>query len=75
MMYWLFVSAHLFFFLPDEAYVLSYAVILLNTTLHNINAKSQNLGLAEEKTFVRAMMEFDEETNLSEDLVRVSNLI
>ncbi|VDP33180.1 unnamed protein product [Schistosoma curassoni] len=58
------------FFLPDEAYVLSYAVILLNTTLHNINAKSQNLGLAEEKTFVRAMMEFDEETNLSEDLVR-----
>ncbi|CAH8596575.1 unnamed protein product [Schistosoma bovis] len=55
---------------PHEAYVLSYAVILLNTTLHNINAKSQNLGLAEEKTFVRAMMEFDEETNLSEDLVR-----
>ncbi|CAH8862875.1 unnamed protein product [Trichobilharzia szidati] len=55
---------------PHEAYVLSYAVILLNTTLHNTNAKSHSLGLAEEKTFVRTMMEFDEETNLSEDLVR-----
>ncbi|CAH8603524.1 unnamed protein product [Heterobilharzia americana] len=55
---------------PHEAYVLSYAVILLNTTLHNTNAKSHSLGLAEEKTFVRTMMEFDEETNLSEELVR-----
>ncbi|KAH8857905.1 Cytohesin-1 [Schistosoma japonicum] len=59
---------------PHEAYVLSYAVILLNTTLHNSNAKSHSLGLAEEKTFVRTMVEFDEETNLSEDLIRVSNL-
>ncbi|TNN18492.1 Cytohesin-1 [Schistosoma japonicum] len=55
---------------PHEAYVLSYAVILLNTTLHNSNAKSHSLGLAEEKTFVRTMVEFDEETNLSEDLIR-----
>ncbi|CAL8069098.1 unnamed protein product [Calicophoron daubneyi] len=55
---------------PHEAYVLSYAVILLNTTLHNANAKSQNLGLAEEKTFVKTMLDFDDQTALPEDLVR-----
>ncbi|KER28124.1 hypothetical protein T265_04962 [Opisthorchis viverrini] len=36
----------------NEAYVLAYAAILLNTTLHNTNAKSQTLGLADEKVFV-----------------------
>ena len=67
------IYGHLHFVcLSDEAYVLAYAVILLNTTLHNTNAKSQSLGLAEEKTFVRTMLEFDDQTNLPEDLVRVS---
>ncbi|THD23531.1 Cytohesin-2 [Fasciola hepatica] len=55
---------------PHEAYVLAYAVILLNTTLHNANAKGQNFGLADEKTFVRTMLDYDDQTELSEDLVR-----
>lgn len=55
----------------DEAYVLAYAVILLNTTLHNANAKGQNFGLADERTFVRTMLDYDDQTELSEDLVRV----
>ncbi|VDP83242.1 unnamed protein product [Echinostoma caproni] len=53
-----------------EAYVLAYAVILLNTTLHNANAKGQSFGLADEKTFVRTMLDYDDQTELSEDLVR-----
>ena len=52
--------------------MLAYAAILLNTTLHNTNAKSQNLILADEKTFIQTMLDFDKETNLSEDVIRVS---
>lgn len=56
----------------EDAYVLAYAAILLNTTLHNTNAKSQNLSLADEKTFIQTMLDFDKETNLSEEMIRVS---
>ncbi|KAG5454658.1 Cytohesin-3 [Clonorchis sinensis] len=55
---------------PHEAYVLAYAAILLNTTLHNTNAKSQTLGLADEKVFVRTLLDYDRETDLPEDLIR-----
>lgn len=53
-----------------EAYVMAYAAILLNTTLHNCNAKNQTNALADEKTFVRTMLEFDKDTNLSEDIIK-----
>ncbi|KAF7233140.1 hypothetical protein EG68_08133 [Paragonimus skrjabini miyazakii] len=53
-----------------EAYVLAYAAILLNTTLHNANAKGQTLGLSEEKIFVRTLLNYDTETDLPEDLIR-----
>lgn len=58
------------FHTPQDAYVLAYAAILLNTTLHNTNAKSQNLSLADEKTFIQTMLDFDKETNLSEEMIR-----
>ncbi|CAH8649555.1 unnamed protein product [Dicrocoelium dendriticum] len=53
-----------------EVYVLAYAAILLNTTLHNTNAKGQTLGLAEEKTFVRTLRDYDGETDIPEELIR-----
>ncbi len=56
----------------EDAYVLAYAAILLNTTLHNSNAKNQHLSLADEKTFVETMLDFDKDTNLSEEIIRVS---
>ncbi|VDN43908.1 unnamed protein product [Dibothriocephalus latus] len=52
---------------------MAYAAILLNTTLHNCNAKNQTNALADEKTFVRTMLEFDKDTNLSEDIIKVSD--
>uniref|UniRef100_A0A0R3X221 Cytohesin-3 n=1 Tax=Hydatigena taeniaeformis TaxID=6205 RepID=A0A0R3X221_HYDTA len=58
------------FHTSQDAYVLAYAAILLNTTLHNTNAKSQNLSLADEKTFIQTMLDFDKETNLSEEMIR-----
>ncbi|VDN97581.1 unnamed protein product [Rodentolepis nana] len=58
------------FHTSQEAYVLAYAAILLNTTLHNTNAKSQNFRLADEKTFVETMLDYDKDTHLSEEIIR-----
>ncbi|KAM7533255.1 hypothetical protein Aperf_G00000123588 [Anoplocephala perfoliata] len=58
------------FHTSQEAYVLAYAAILLNTTLHNTNAKSQNFRLADEKTFIETMLDYDKDTHLSEEMIR-----
>uniref|UniRef100_A0A5K3FTP2 Cytohesin-2 n=1 Tax=Mesocestoides corti TaxID=53468 RepID=A0A5K3FTP2_MESCO len=54
----------------QDAYVLAYATILLNTTLHNANAKGHSNSLGDEKRFLQTLLEFDKDTNLPRDLVR-----
>ncbi|KAM7533256.1 hypothetical protein Aperf_G00000123588 [Anoplocephala perfoliata] len=61
------------FHTSQEAYVLAYAAILLNTTLHNTNAKSQNFRLADEKTFIETMLDYDKDTHLSEEMIRYTD--
>ena len=57
-------------YLLDEAYILAYAVIMLNTTLNNPTASSQNIEFGKEEAFLKTMLEYDN-MNFQEDLLRV----